>query len=121
MRRPRLYLDEDVHSAVAVGLKRRGFDVSTTVDVQRKGTSDEEQLAFATAEGRVLITFNRGDFARLHAECLRSGRSHPGIIVSRQAMAGRVIRGLAKLLGSRDAAELESTLFWLAISDHGES
>lgn len=117
MVRPRLYLDEDVHGAVAAGLRRRGFDVLTTIDARRLGTTDEEQLRFAVSEGRVLVTFNRGDFARLHAECMRSGRSHAGIVVSRQATAGAVIRALARLLGSRDASELANTLFWLAVSD----
>jgi Domain of unknown function (DUF5615) len=110
-------LDEDVHAAVAAGLRRRGFEVVTTIDAGRSGTTDEDQLEFAAAQGRVLITFNRGDFARLHAEYLGSRRPHAGIVVSRQAAAGPVIRALAKLLGSRDASELGSTLLWLAISD----
>lgn len=116
MVRPRVYLDEDVHGAVAAGLRRRGFDVVATIEVGRSGTSDAQQLEFAVSEGRVLVTFNRGDFARLHAEYLRQGRAHAGIVVSRQAEAGAVVRALAKLLGSKDASELESALFWLAIA-----
>jgi hypothetical protein len=114
---PRVYLDEDVHGAVAAGLRRRGFEVLTTIDAGRSGTSDAEQLEFAAAETRVLVTFNRGDFARLHADYLVSGRSHAGIVVSRQATAGPVVRALAKLLSSQGAPELRSTLFWLALSD----
>lgn len=111
-----MYCDEDVHAAVAAGLRRRGFDVVTTVEAGRSGTSDERQLELAASEGRVLVTFNRGDFARLHAGYLRQGRPHAGIVVSRQAEAGAVVRALAKLLGSKDASELDDTLFWLAIS-----
>jgi hypothetical protein len=112
-----VYLDEDVLGAVGAGLRRRGFEVVTTVEVGRSGTSDERQLEFAAAEGRVLVTFNRGDFARLHAGYLRQGRAHAGIVVSRQAEAGAVVRALAKLLGAKDTSELDNTLFWLAISE----
>jgi hypothetical protein len=114
--RPQVYLDEDVHSAVAAGLRRRGFDVLTTLEAGRSGTSDGEQLSFATGERRVLVTFNRGDFARLHAEYASSGRIHAGIVVSRQAAAGPVVRSLANLLGTRDLAEFIGTLFWLDVS-----
>lgn len=39
--------------------------------------SDEEVLAFACQEGRVLLTMNRKHFIRLHQE----HPDHPGIIV----------------------------------------
>ena len=42
----RLYLDEDVYQGVALGLRRRGFDVLTTVEAGRRGASDQEQLHF---------------------------------------------------------------------------
>lgn len=116
MEQPRVYLDENVHGAVASGLRWRGYDVVTTIDAGRSGTSDDDQLRFAAAERRVLVTFDRGDFARLHAEYLASGRSHAGIVVSRQGAAGPVVRALAELLGGRDASELENAIFWLALS-----
>ncbi len=117
MARPRLYLDEDVHSAVATGLKRRGFNVLTTIEAGCSGTADDEQFAFAAAEGRVLVTFNRGDFARLHGEYLDQGRKHAGIVVSRQAPPGQVVRAIAKLVGARDVSDFVNTLFWLAVSE----
>jgi hypothetical protein len=79
-RRPRLYLDEDVHAGVASGLRRRGYDVLTTVEARRSGTTDAQQLEFASSEKRCLFSFNRGDFARLHAELLRHvRRAHLGV------------------------------------------
>ena len=48
----RLYLDEDVHAAVASGLRRRGHDVLTTVEAGRSGATDLEQLSFAASEER---------------------------------------------------------------------
>ena len=118
MTRARLYLDEDVYGGVAQGLRRRGFDVLTTAEADHGAASDEEQLRFAVAEGRTLMTFNRGDFARLHAEYLAAGRQHPGIVVSEQAGIGPVVRALARLLSTTDVAQLANRLSWL--SAHAE-
>lgn len=114
MSRPKIYLDEDVYAAVALGLRRRGFDVLTTFEAGRRSSGDEEQLRFASAEGRVLVTFNRGDFARLHGKYLASGDRHCGIIVSRQAGIGPIVKALSRLLGAVDAASLANRFLWLS-------
>jgi hypothetical protein len=78
----RLYVDEDAsESAVVAGLRARGVDLVTTVEANRCGASDTEQLEFATEQERVIYTFNTGDFARLHREFLQKGRPHRGIVV----------------------------------------
>jgi hypothetical protein len=46
-----------------------------------RGRSDEDQLAFAASEGRVLYTSNASDFCRLDTEWRLAGRRHGGIIV----------------------------------------
>ena len=99
MPRARLYLDEDVYYGVAVGLRRRGVDVVTTVEAGKTGSSDEHQLEFANGEQRCLFTFNRGDFARLHSAIRRRGLEHCGIIVSPQVSVG--------------ADDLRNQLIWL--------
>ena len=70
----RYHLDENCHRAIADGLRRRGVDVTTTPEVGLLNASDEEQLAYALPQGRVVFTQDR-DFLRLHA----SGVPHPGI------------------------------------------
>ncbi len=86
----RYYTDEQCAKAVAQGLRRRGVDVLTTPEAGRLGASDEEQLAFARRENRVLFT-QGDDFLRLHA----SGFEHAGIVYVRQgAPPGEIIRGL---------------------------
>ena len=66
---PRLYLDEDaMNHRVVRGLLARQIDVLTPLEAQTVGTDDAAQLAFAAQQGRVLYTFNVGDFCRLHAE-----------------------------------------------------
>ena len=73
----KFYLDEHIPKGVVEGLRRRGVDVLTVQEADRLGDSDEKQLAFATREGRVLVTFD-DDFLRLDA----AGIPHTGIVFS---------------------------------------
>lgn len=52
----RFHLDEHVNLAIASGLRRRGIDVTTSREAGLIGASDDEQLAYAWQEGRVLVT-----------------------------------------------------------------
>lgn len=85
MRAPPVYLDECVDRPVAEALRRRGFDVLTALDAARGADPDDEQLDYATSLGRVLLTYNRGDFRRLHAVYAQTGRQHGGIVIVPQA------------------------------------
>lgn len=107
-----MYLDEDVFRGVAVGLRRRGFNVVTTPEAGNGGASDVEQLENAAREGRCLFTFNRGDFASLHAQLIASGRHHAGILLAQQMPVGAV-KLLAKLLSRRTRGDLRDSLIWL--------
>jgi predicted nuclease of predicted toxin-antitoxin system len=80
----RLYLDRHIMARLAVDLRGRGYDVLRTEEAGKDTAADEEQLAFATAEGRALLTFNIRDFATLHEQWQAAGRPHAGIIVSQQ-------------------------------------
>ena len=70
----RLYLDEDVAPAVAVAIRRRGFDAISVHELGRRGQSDSEQLAHAAADDQTLFTFNAADFLRLHRAWIEQGR-----------------------------------------------
>ena len=88
--RIRLYTDEHVPKAVVRGLRERGVDVLTVPEAGMLGARDEEHLAFARREGRVLLTQDE-DFLRLHA----SGAEHAGIVYTHQQTAiGEMIRRL---------------------------
>src|SRR5947208_2312914 len=80
----RLYFDRHIMARLADDLRTSGYDVLTTEEAGLDTATDEEQLAFATGEGRAILTFNIRDFAPLHRQWLAAGRSHAGIIVSRQ-------------------------------------
>ena len=52
----RFYMDEHVPAAVTQGLRRRGVDVLTVQGAGSCSAADEEQLAFALTQGRVIFT-----------------------------------------------------------------
>ena len=54
----RLSLDRHIMTRLALDLRGRGYDVLTTQEAGKDTAPDEEQLAFATAERRALLTFN---------------------------------------------------------------
>lgn len=104
----RLFTDEDVYGQVAPGLRAAGFDAVSTPEAGRIGADDPDQLAWAGREGRTLITFNVGDFARLHHDWINRGLHHHGLIVSQQRPLGDVLRRLIQLgrtLGSDDMVD----------------
>ena len=66
----RLLTDEDVYGSVAAKLREKGLDAVSTPEAGRLGESDESQLEWAAQKGRVLLSFNVADFARIH-RCFR--------------------------------------------------
>lgn len=76
----RLYANENVPAQVVKELRGLGHDVLTSFEagMANAAVPDPEVLAFATVEGRTLLTLNRRHFLRLHQ--LRTS-DHAGIIV----------------------------------------
>jgi hypothetical protein len=74
----RFYSNENSPLPAVEELRRLGHDVLTVQESGRAGQalSDEAVLAFASVEGRVLLTLNRKHFVRLH----RQGSNHAGIV-----------------------------------------
>ncbi len=70
----RFYLDENVENQIAKGLRTLQIDALTTAEANHIGWKDEEHLAFALAEQRVIVTQD-SDFLKLHAH----GHPHAGI------------------------------------------
>src|SRR5438094_3603081 len=102
----RLYLDRHVMTRLADDLAQRGYDCLNTQQAGNDRASDEEQLAVATAQSRAIVTYNIRDFAPLHKTWLAAGRSHAGIIVSRQLgglQYGVLLRRMLRLLSALTA------------------
>jgi predicted nuclease of predicted toxin-antitoxin system len=105
----RLYLDRHISPRLAVDLRGRGFDVLTTSEAGKDTASDEEQLAFATSDGRAIFTYNIRDFAPLHEQWQASGRPHAGVIVSQQLGSreyGLLLQRMLRLLNHFTADEM---------------
>ena len=70
----RFYFDEHIPLAIPKALVRNGVDVLTVRDSGRVAISDIEQLAFASQQGRVMVTMD-SDYIALAAQ----GTPHAGI------------------------------------------
>jgi predicted nuclease of predicted toxin-antitoxin system len=112
----RLYFDRHIMTRLAVDLRGRGYDVLTTEEAGKDTASDEEQLVFATAENRAILTFNIRDFAPLHELWQAAGRPHAGIIVSQQLGSreyGLLLQRMLRLLNRFTAEEMIANLVHL--------
>jgi predicted nuclease of predicted toxin-antitoxin system len=100
----RYHLDEHVDPVIADGLRRRGIDVTTTVDAGLRSATDERHAEFARTQQRVIVTSDR-DFLVL----ARRGFAHTGIVFYRQGRytAGEMIRRLVRLWEQRTAEEMQ--------------
>ena len=78
----RLYANENFPRQVVEALRELSHDVLTVQEAGKadKGIQDDEVLAFASDQERVLITLNRRDFIRLHM----AHPEHAGIVVCTQ-------------------------------------
>jgi hypothetical protein len=76
-----LLLDEMLSGAIAEQLRARDVDVVAVVEDPRLvGTPDEELLAQAAAQERVLVTTNVADFAAIATDWRAAGREHAGLV-----------------------------------------
>jgi hypothetical protein len=57
-----LYTDEDVTTALAPALRRRGYHAQSTVEAGNIEASDEAQLVYAAEQGLALLTYNAEHF-----------------------------------------------------------
>ena len=73
------YANENFPLPVVEALRELGHNLLTTYESGKAGQaiSDEDILAFATSESRIMLTLNRRHFIRLH----QATPDHGGIIV----------------------------------------
>src|SRR4051812_14250266 len=70
------YADENFDFPVVERLRVLGHDVLTVQEAGEQGGHDDHVLATATAASRIVLTFDRRDFSRLH----KNSPAHAGII-----------------------------------------
>ena len=111
-----LYFDEDsVNRALIRALRARGMDVTNAVDAGHAASPDGAQLEHATAEGRVLFTYNVGDFLALHTQFRRERRSHAGLIlaVQQRYSVGEQMRRILRINRERSSDDMRDRIEFL--------
>ena len=106
----RFHLDENVPSAVAEGLRRRGIDATTTPQSGLLSAGDDKQLDFAHSDNRVLVTCDT-DFLRLHDR----GVPHAGIVYTLKGKRtiGELIHSLLMIAECLTSADMENHVEYL--------
>lgn len=76
----RLYTNENVALQVVTALRTLGHDVLTSLEAgnANQAIEDREVLTFAVSQERILVTYNRLHFLRLHRH---RTSPHAGIVV----------------------------------------
>lgn len=111
-----LYFDEDsVNRALIRALRARGMDVTNSVDAGHAASPDRVQLEHATAEGRVLFTYNVGDFFALHTQFRQEGRTHTGLIlaVQQRYSVGEQMRRILRINRERSSNDMRNRIEFL--------
>ena len=99
----KFYLDQNIVGGTAPGLRALGIDVISAHEAGKCGLPDPDQLAFATSEGRVIVTYDP-DYMALHA----TGVPHTGIARchATKYSVGGLIHALDILHGVSTAAQM---------------
>ena len=119
----RLYFDEDaMDSDVVRALRLRGVDVITAQDSGLINSPDEQHLKYATANERVLYSFNVSDYMGLHVAHLAAGNHHAGIILAQQQRysVGEQMRRLMRLVQMKPADAMRNTVEFLGAWGAGD-
>ncbi len=97
-------------TAVADALRLRGIDVVRAQDVGLRCASDEQHLAFALREKRVIVTRD-ADFLRFHAR----GVEHPGVAYYQPGSrsTGEIIAAVLLIFQTLDADEMRDRVEFL--------
>ena len=117
----KLLLDEMHAPSVDDALTQDSFDVvAVAPEPELRGVLDEDLLAYAATERRVLVTENVADFVPLDAQWSGHRRSHAGLIFTNPkrfnratlAYPGSLITALRQFL-SEPPIGGESWIWWL--------
>jgi predicted nuclease of predicted toxin-antitoxin system len=106
------FFDQHIHGAVASGLRQHGVNVLTAQEAGRCGLPDPDQLAFATAQERVMVTHDT-DYLALAA----SGVNHAGIAwcdaTKYRNLVGPLLQMLLLLHGVLDRDDMKNRVEYL--------
>jgi hypothetical protein len=112
-----LYIDEDAMDEDFIqALRSRNVDVITPKDVGMLHRSDEDQLAWAMENSRVIFTFNVRDFNQLHSIWNEKGWNHAGIIFAPQQQygIGERMRRVLMIINARSSEEMQNQVEFIS-------
>lgn len=109
----KLFLDEHIWRGLTSALRDAGYDVLHVHDADRAGLKDAEQLAFATEQGRAILTYNAKHFAPLATLWYEAGRDHAGISLSEELEHGELLRRVSNFLAAVSADEMTNVIRFL--------
>jgi hypothetical protein len=106
----RFYFDQHIPAAVSAGLKQHGVDVLTAQATNRCGATDQEQIAFASSDARVVVTFDT-DYLAMDA----AGVRHEGIAwcPATKYSIGELIQALLLVHGVLDCDDMRNHVEYL--------
>jgi len=91
----KVYLDEDLSPNIAELLRQRGIDATSAQEIGNTQLDDRAQLAYATREGRAIITANVVDFIELAREAVATNTQHGGIVLVPSSFRGDEFQAVA--------------------------
>lgn len=108
--KPRLYIDADITPVLARLLRASGFDAVSCHELDARDATDDWHIQRATAESRVLFTFNVKDFRGIARRLAQAEGHHAGIIASHHQYAldeiGVMRDLLVALLSDRSSGDM---------------
>lgn len=93
MAKLKFYTDEHISKAVVKGLRARGVDAVSCVEVGNRMAPDVDHLSFAEKENRVIVTYDN-DFLKLH----EARHPHAGIAFSHKPLSIGEMIGILLLM-----------------------
>ncbi len=117
----RLYTDEMIDIRLARELRSRGYDAESCQEAGRhnQGIPDPDQLAYATQQGRAILSFNIADYLALDSRWKDAGLEHQGIIISPRLLdLGELLRRVIWHLDHVAPVDQHNTVLWLGRGDH---
>lgn len=115
---PRLASDEDFNNRIVRGLLRRqpDLDILRAQDAGLAGKSDEDVLAWAASEGRILITHDVTTMRQTAYDRVAAGLPMPGVFeVSQDVSIGRALDEILLLVLCSDQDEWQGQVRFLPL------
>lgn len=108
MARPRFLADEDLRFEIVLAVRRLepAIDFPTVVELGQAGSTDDEVLELAHADGRILVSHDVNTLRGLADVRVADGRGVSGVLLTPQRSATRdVAESIHTVWGASEAEE----------------